>query len=287
MILQVGDVNDDGSDENEDFPLLRKSPDSGSYVSLAMDSDKETKQVPEASNAPFKGETRHNASNNTQDGAGVISDKVNTEQSSTLNDISKDDKTLDDDEMPSEHGSIPDIIDHLNNGALSTEYNDPEYDKLCESCVVNAGLNQSVSSISENPSYSYGNQMEYSPYSGYEYGYSRNSFGNDVIKDNTLDINCADDSGLVSNFLENEGNYRENGSCDEITNGLSDNLSNHIDLPEKVSSIHTRYKGGQANDGETTDTSLDKGLSESTVDPNECLSVVSHQPVWATDQSVV
>ena len=265
-----------GSDENEDFPLLRKSPDSGSYVSLAMDSDKEPKQMPDAVNTGVNESSRYNASHDADNNAGSIPENVHTDKTSTVNDERNNDKRVDDAEMPSEDSSLPASVEKLKHDCVfPVEYCDTEYENLRESNVVSSGLNQSKSSISENPSYSYGNQMEYSPYSGFGYGYS-NAFDNDVIKNDRFEVDWMGKSGFVSNLLENEGIYRANGTCDAVTNELPDALSNYIHSSDHSSSS----KASNANDVENRDNTIAGRLPN----PNRCLSVVPHQPVLVTNQ---
>ena len=116
---------------------------------------------------------------------------------------------------------------------------------------VNAGLNQSNSSISENPAYSYGNQTEYYPTGGFII----DSFSKeDIAKHNNLAFDCFDDSVQISTFLENENNYRENGTCNSL-NDLSDSQHDHLDSPESLNSFKNNCNGNLTSDSglEVTD----------------------------------
>ena len=273
--LQIGDTTDLGSNENEDFPLLRKSPDSGSYVSLASESEKQRARDPNSNNI----HSEESPMNDAHGSVDTFSNNANTNLTTSENDTSRNDKTVDDFETPSESSYLQENIDKLkHNGASSPEYSDTENENLCKSSVVNVGLNQSNRSISENPSYSYGNQLEYSPYSSFDYGYS-DIYEDDIIKNDRFQIDWHGNSGFVSNLLENEGNYRGNGACD-VANSLPDVLSNDIHSPDHVTS---NRMDPESNTG---DSSNGKRLSDSVHIPNQCLSIVPHQPVFAANQSV-
>ena len=152
-----------------------------------------------------------------------------------------------------ECNSTPHVADSLNsletdtNQVLGVECNI----NIDKTFSVNAGLNQSNSSISENPAYCYGNQTEYYPTGGFIVdGFSKE----DIAKHNNLAFDCFDDRVQISTFLENENNYRENGTCNSL-NDLSDSQHDHLDSPESLNSFKNNCNGNLTSDSglEVTD----------------------------------
>ena len=152
-----------------------------------------------------------------------------------------------------EYNSTPHIADSLDsletdtNQVLGVECNI----NIDETFSVNAGLNQSNSSISENPAYCYGNQTEYYPTGCFII----DSFSKeDIAKHNNLAFDCFDDSVQIFTFLENENNYRENGTCNSL-NDLSDSQHDRLDSPESLNSFKNNCNGNLTSDSglEVTD----------------------------------
>lgn len=279
---------------------MKNSPDSGSYVSLVIESDKENKQKSATGTYDFNEEgNKQNDSDKTKEferdeysdigDRTVYSDSFDMDQNSRLDDVSKDELTTDDMRMPSEQGSIADIVDIINSEGTGLNKFDVDNQNISGSYVVNVGLNQSCSSISENPSYCYGNQCEYSPNTDLEYEYYY--FQDSDWKEFKLMLDSQDDSQQISSLLENEKDYRENGSYDRVTNQMSDMQLNYVDSKGERSSLEKSRVSDISDDTLSGNNmrkaaSLDNNFSELTEGSIDSLAVVPHQPVIVAENQI-
>ena len=159
------------------------------------------------------------------------------EEKPFINGLDTEEQSVNEVRVESEHTSAPDFVDSLHSNDTDTEIaNGFEEESIADSFVVTIGLNQSDSSISENPSYSYGNQTEYSPYGGLDFD-DVCSPGHEVIYNYKLAFDCYDEGRRISNFMENESDYRENGTCDGTPSDKTDSHLHVLDSPESLYSL--------------------------------------------------
>ena len=253
--MQSDEIRDDGSDENEDFPLLRSSPDSGSYVSLTVDSependddqvDKEDTEMNNGHETANVNETDMANYSNNRDQT-LTNYQYDSETNKNPNIRSNDELNATGSKMDSKYISYPDTVNSFSSNEIEMAMLDNlDQENIEDTFVVNVGLNQSDSSISENPAYCYGNQVEYAPNGGYEF----DNFceHEQLMKSHNLAFDCLNDNQRFSNFLVNENDYRENGMCDG-TNGLTGSQLNLLDSPESLNTLKNNCSNETSDSG--------------------------------------
>ncbi|KAK3583800.1 hypothetical protein CHS0354_022846 [Potamilus streckersoni] len=222
------------TEDEEDHPLLRKSPDSGNSMDISVPVELETAiRIPDRN---MLGQTLHNiiseddgspataisapesdikcssSSSKEHPPQGKSTAKTNGEDSENKNGVMEAaDKEQN---ITSSYSADDNVVDLSKDTDVQTVRDSSVEIDLSHSYSVTTGLTQSDNSLSDNPTYRYGNQMEYTPDFDYEnFAYScPNEHSQIRSRHSLMSTNDSFQASGIDNLLDNYNRVGNNSN---------------------------------------------------------------------------